>query len=157
MSLPTLTYVETALWVMFATVGFALLFNVPKRYLPYTLGLAAIGYTLRAVYVESGGHLVIGSLIGSVVIGLLGAGLSRVLLRPSPLFTYPAIIPMIPGVYAYKGMYALLQFLYRDNPSYELLVDSIQHTLNALFIFLALAIGVAFTSVILGRSSSRRI
>lgn len=151
-------YLENTFTAMIACLGFALIFNVPRRYLIFTLLLAGIGHTSRAIYVnEFDGHLVMGTLIASVTIGLLGTMLSRLVERPSPIFTYPAIIPMVPGVYSYKAMMGLFKTLYSSGLDLMAMKEAILYGLKAFFIFMALAVGVAFTSIILGRSSNRHV
>ncbi len=140
-----------------AALGFAILFNVPKHYLPYTLLLAAIGHDLRLVYINQGGHIVFGTLIASTFIGATSAYLSHRFFTPLAIFAYPAVIPMVPGVYAYKAILGIFKILYFPTSSFTLWRETFQYGVLAFFIFAALALGVTTTSVLLARSSFHRL
>ena len=153
----SIPYLWNSLHAALAALGFALLFNVPKRYLPHTLLLAALGHDLRLFYLNQGGHIVLGTLIASTVIGAASAYLSHRLSTPMPIFAYPAVIPMVPGVYAYKAIIGIFKIFYLPAPGFELCLETLRFGALAFFIFVALALGVTTTSVLLTRSPFHRI
>lgn len=96
-------------FAMIPAVGFGLIFNVPPRALKYCAILAALGHGSRTALVHFDVPLVFATLFASSLIGFLGVHLSHRYLAHPKVFTVAAIIPMIPGVYAYKAMIAMVQ------------------------------------------------
>lgn len=90
-------------------VGFALVFNVPKRVLKYCAILGMLGHGLRTLLVYFDMPLIFATFIGAGLIGFIGVHLSHRYLAHPKVFTVAAVIPMIPGVYAYKAMIAIVQ------------------------------------------------
>lgn len=90
-------------------VGFALVFNVPPKALKYCAILGALGHLTRTLLVQIHTPLVFATFFATCVIGFIGVHLSHRYLAHPKAFTVAAIIPMIPGVYAYKAMIAMVQ------------------------------------------------
>lgn len=86
------------------TVGFAVLFNVPRRVLPWTGLVGAVGYLLRYVMRQLGSSNEMATAAGSLAIGLIGYWQAVRFNLPRLLFTVVGIISMIPGIPAYEVM-----------------------------------------------------
>jgi uncharacterized membrane protein YjjP (DUF1212 family) len=104
---------QDASWAAIAALGFALLFNVPPRYLGYCTAVGAMGHAVRFALLHSGwpavSNLPIATFVAAVVVGLAGAVLAPRLRVPSTLFTISGIIPMVPGTFAFGTMIGVLQ------------------------------------------------
>lgn len=59
-----------------------------------------------------GWHIVISSFCASLLIGLLAVLFSPHAKIPAETSLYPALLPMIPGIYAYKTFGALVMCMY---------------------------------------------
>ncbi len=89
--------------------GFAILFNVPPRLLfACALGGAA-GRVVRDLLMGGGMNIEPATLIGSLVIGIMGEYFAHRYKTLALIFTVSASIPMVPGVFAYRGMLGLIR------------------------------------------------
>jgi uncharacterized membrane protein YjjP (DUF1212 family) len=85
-------------------VGFAMVFNVPQRALPWCALLGAIGHGSRMVMMTAGFNIEWSTFIASMLIGSIGIQWSRWYLAHPKVFTVAAVIPMFPGISAYTAM-----------------------------------------------------
>lgn len=103
------TLLEDALWSAVAAVGFAILFNVPRRALPGCAAAAASGHALRSWIMHLGLPIEPASLLAATLVGFLGVLFARRLHSPTVIFTVPAVIPMVPGTFAFRAMLGILE------------------------------------------------
>lgn len=89
--------------------GFALLFNTPRRVLWAAGALGGLGHCLRALLLHHQLPIIPATLAASVVIGLAGIRVAHRVHTPPVVFTMPACITMIPGLYAYRAMLGSLK------------------------------------------------
>ena len=99
-----LPYLREFALAFIATLGFGLLFNVPRRTLIACCITGATGRTIRLLAVTMGASLEGGSYIGALAVAVLGYCLARVYKTPRMIFTVTGVIPMIPGVPAFSTM-----------------------------------------------------
>ena len=87
-------------------VGFcwAILFGSPKRLLWVAGLLGGMGHSIRFVLIQLDFGLITATLAGSVIIGLIGIFAAHRVDSPPVVFTMPACITMIPGMFAYRTM-----------------------------------------------------
>jgi uncharacterized membrane protein YjjB (DUF3815 family) len=101
---------EDAFWSALATLGFAILFNVPRRCLPYAVLGGAVAHALRTFLIHQFGLSVeFGTLIGAMLLGFWAKWCAQRLETPSLIFAVAGAIPMVPGFFAYSTMIGLLQ------------------------------------------------
>ena len=94
----------------FVAIGFASLFNTPNRVLLIAGLLGSLGHSLKFLLHDGLGlGLITSTLSGTVLIGLLGIVLAHRVHTPPVVFTMPACITMIPGLYAYKTMLGFIK------------------------------------------------
>ena len=98
-----------AFWSAIAATGFAILFNVPPRALPGCAVAAAIGHALRTWAIQQGLPIEPATLLAATTIGFLGVYLARWFQSPTAIFTVPAVIPMVPGTFAFRTMLGILE------------------------------------------------
>ena len=110
-----INFFEDGLFAAIAAIGFSSISNTPHRaYLTCAI-IAAVGHSLRYVLTlpEFGYvHIIPASTIASFAIGLLAVLLSNRIKCPAEVCFFPALLPMIPGMYAYRTIEALLSCLY---------------------------------------------
>lgn len=131
-------------------VGFALLFNVPPRALRYCAILGATGHTFRFILIHFNMPLVFATFFGASLIGFIGVHFSHRYLAHPKVFTVAAIIPMIPGVYAYKAMISIVQ-IHHFGWSEELFIEMTNNFINTGFILGALVFGLALPGLLIYR------
>ena len=131
-------------------VGFALVFNVPPKALKYCALLGALGHVTRTILMHNDVPIVFATLVGAVLIGFIGVHLSHRYLAHPKVFTVAAIIPMIPGVQAYKAMIAIVQ-IHHYGFSNALFEQMIASFINTTFILGALVFGLALPGLLFYR------
>jgi len=131
-------------------VGFALVFNVPQRALVYCALGGAIGHGSRYVMMEFGIPIEWATFFAATIVGMIGVHWSHRLLAHPKVFTVAALIPMVPGVFAFKAMIAMVEM---NNLGYtpELLATLMENFLKAMFIIAGLAIGLAMPGLLFYR------
>ena len=94
--------------------------------------LAAVGHALRFCLMSYAGiDIATASLCAAVVIGFGSLWLGRGIRCPMTVLYIPALLPMVPGIYAYKTVFALIMFLQSLNDPGQGLEYMQQFFLNA--------------------------
>ena len=135
-----------SLFASVASVGFAMVFNVPKHTLIYCAFGGAITYIIRTLSLHIGLAIEISTLIASPFIGILALYWSRKHLIPRPVYTVASIIPMIPGTFAFSAMISLVD-MNSHGVTPELIEAFIENGLKAVSILGAISFGLALPSL----------
>ena len=114
-----------------AAVGFGAVSDPPMRAFPAIALLAAMGHALRFCLMDTGVDIASASLCASVAIGIGSLLLGGRIHCPMTVLFIPALLPMIPGMYAYKTVFALIMFLQSLNDPGQGLEYMQQFFLNA--------------------------
>ena len=132
-----------AAFAFVACIGFALISNAPVKICLVAGILAGLGHMTRFLLLDGGVGIGLGSLCGATLISLLSIPCARRWHTPAELFSFPALLPMIPGMFAYKTILATMQFLSADKgPLREaLLSDIFFNGLTTFFVMCGLVIG----------------
>ena len=91
---------------------------------------------------------------------MLGVMTAKLVKCPAEIFAFPSLLPMIPGVYAYKTILALMQFMQENQDTAtmnRLIVEICKNGITAFFIIFSLVIGVAIPMLMFKRLSYTRI
>ena len=142
-------------------VGFcwAILFGTSRKVL-YVAGLlGGMGHALRFVLIQLDLGLISSTLAASVLIGFIGIFAARCVDHPPVVFTMPACITMIPGMYAYRTMIAGIKsadynYLINDTTILPEMVHNFMLTVSLLF---TLAIGISISVLLFRKESSRHV
>lgn len=137
---------EDGLFAAIAAIGFSSISNTPHRAYPTCALIAASGHSLRYILTLSGCgymHIILASTIASFAIGILAVLFAARIKCPAEVCFFPALLPMIPGMYAYRTIEALLSCLYHTQEEafghyFYLLV---YNGLTCSFIILGMVIG----------------
>ena len=96
------------LFAAVAAIGFGAISDPPVRAFPCIALLAAVGHALRFCLMSYAGiDIATASLCAAVVIGFGSLWLGRGIRCPMTVLYIPALLPMVPGIYAYKTVFAL--------------------------------------------------
>ena len=139
-----------------AATGFAVISNPPRRAIAVSAVLAAVGHAFRFYMLHS---WTIDIFIAAFTIGMLGVMTAKQVKCPAEIFAFPSLLPMIPGVYAYKTILALMQFMQENQDAAvmnRLIVDICKNGITAFFIIFSLVIGVAIPLLMFKRLSYTR-
>ncbi len=131
-----------------AAIGFSVISNPPRKAIPICALLAAVGHGLRFVLVNNTSMgIVVSTCIASFLIGLLSIFFAKRVYCPAEVFAFPALLPMIPGMYAYKTVLFLMQFFQTSDEKvlFDTLIGIFDNGLKTGFILLALVAGIALS------------
>ena len=101
-----------------AAIGFSSISNLSVNVFSSCAAIAAIGHMTRYILMNIFGFsLITGSSIAGLIIGILSIPASRWIKVPSECITFPALLPMVPGMYAYRTIQALMDCLSTSSES----------------------------------------
>lgn len=105
---------QDALFSAIAAIGFAAISRPPRRAYAYCAVIAAIGHSLRYLLMSPGVamHILPATLIASFAIGITAVLVSSLSKIPAETYLFPSLLPMIPGIYAYKTFAALAECVF---------------------------------------------
>ena len=135
-----------AFFASVASVGFAMVFNVPKHTLVYCAIGGAITFIARSLFLHLGIGIEISTFLASTFIGIVALYWSRKYLIPRPVYTVASIIPMIPGTYAFTAMISLVD-MNTHGVTQQLIGLFVFNGLKAVSILGAISFGLALPSL----------
>lgn len=95
-----------------AGIGFGAISDPPLRAFPRIALLAALGHACRyCLMIFWGVDIAMASLFGALVIGFGSLWIGGRIYTPMTVLYIPALLPMIPGKYAYGMVFSQLMFL----------------------------------------------
>lgn len=146
------TILLDAFWSALAAVGFAMLFNVPRRTVLACAAAGAAGHASRALLMHFGMNIIPATLAGATVIGFVAEYCSRRWRAPTILFTVSGAIPMVPGSFAYRAMLGAIRITTADAATgMPILVDAGINFITTGLILAALALGIAMPQLLFRR------
>ncbi|MCW0484941.1 threonine/serine exporter family protein [Gaoshiqia sediminis] len=154
-----IAFFEKWVWLGFAAVGFAILFNVPQRTLWAIFLMGALGGATKFLTLNLGGGIILGSFLGAVLVGFLSIGAAHFKHSPPFVFAIPAVIPMVPGAFAYRMMLGIIRLTGEVDPDtfIQLLDETVDNGLKAFFVLMALSLGVSAPMLLTRRESAKEI
>ena len=144
------------LFAAVAAIGFAVISNPPRRAILISALLAALGHGTRFYLLEYFGlTLIPATFVAAFVIGLFSILFARMIHCPAEVFSFPSLLPMIPGMYAYKTILALIRFMNNEEAevSQQLVVEIFRNGLTTLFALTVLVVGVTLPLFIFHKQS----
>lgn len=134
------------------SLGFALMFNTPKRALWTVFLLGAVGYLIKyLLFKELEINLILAIFVASSFVGISGMYFAHRTHTPPIIFMIPAVINMIPGLISYEfmmGMIDLISGKQGQKPAVEEVIQTFSYGISTIFILFALAFGVAFPIIV---------
>lgn len=102
-----------ALFACIAAIGFGSINNPARNMLHWCGIIAAAGHATRYLLMNGTlhAHIILASLVASLIIGSLSLYIANRKHCPSEMFSFPALLPMIPGMYAYGTVQAMISYL----------------------------------------------
>ena len=147
-----ITLLHDAFFSAIPAVGVAMVFNLPKPFLPYCALAGAIGHSSRTLMLQFGLPIEWATFAAAAIVGIITIGFGKRHLAPPLMYAVAAIIPMIPGTYAFNTVIALVQLTAQSQVSPELTAQVISNGLKTVFILGALAAGLAMPSLLYFRT-----
>lgn len=95
-----------------AAIGFLSISRPETRVYPWCAVAAGLGHMTRYVLMNDFGILLPpAAMAGALVIGAASLIMSVKIKTPAECISFPALLPMIPGMYAYRSIQSLIQCL----------------------------------------------
>lgn len=135
-----------AIFASFASLGFGMVFNVPKQTLKYCALGGAIVYDLRTIFLTLDFGIEISTFLASAIIGIIALYWSRKYKIPRPVYTVASIIPILPGTYAFSAMIALID-INRYGANAQLIEIFIHNGLKSVAVLFAITFGLVLPSL----------
>jgi len=128
-----------------AAVGFAVISNPSRKAVYVSALLAAIGHGLRFFLLKSGFEISLATFVAASFIGLLSILFARLIHCPAEVFSFPSLLPMIPGLFAYRTILSLIKFMQNGDiqKSQGFIIEFFHNGMTTIFILLALVVGVS--------------
>lgn len=101
-------YFKHFIFAFISTIGFSVLFNVPKRSIFYAGITGAVGWTIYMGIKGATLSSVFSVFIASTLVGISGEVFARVDKKPVTTFVIPGIVPLVPGYTIYLSMVKLI-------------------------------------------------
>lgn len=148
--------ITTAFVVAFC---WGILFGSPKKVLWVAGLLGGLGHCLRFVLLHFDIGLIAATLAGSVFIGLTGIFAAHRVHNPPVVFTMPACITMIPGMFAYKTMLGGIKVTDLETVTTNpyILVDMAHNFMLTVSLLFTLAIGICIAALLFRKTSVKEI
>lgn len=91
-----------------ATIGFSILFNVPKKSLFYAGITGGLGWSVYIYSKDITLSSTFSNFFAACVVGIIGEIFARVDKKPVTFFIIPGIVPLVPGFGMYSTMITLI-------------------------------------------------
>ena len=146
-----LKILEDGLFAAMAAIGFSSISHTPSRMYFVCALAAAVGHSLRMILMSPellGINIVPASAIAALAVGLVAVLMAPLAKAPAEACLFPALLPMIPGMYAYRTIEASGEADY-SHFSYLLGYNS----LTCVFIVLGMVIGANIPVFVLRKIS----
>lgn len=97
------------LFAFSSTIGFCILFHVPKKHIISASFVGACGWLTYTYFTSAGGGSILACFAGSCAVALLSDFFSRIFRDAATIFIIPGILPLVPGANMYYTMLAILE------------------------------------------------
>ncbi|MFV0565180.1 MAG: threonine/serine exporter family protein [Flavobacteriaceae bacterium] len=146
------------LWSIPVSIGFAMLFNTPRRALWAVGLLGALGFGIKTLMLGTvlPDQVILASLAGASAVGILGSYFAHRVHTPPIVFTVPAVINMIPGKFGYEFIIGILKIVNdkgSSNIDFDYFMMVLNNGLKTAFILMSLAFGIIFPILIFNTKS----
>jgi len=131
-----------------AAIGFAIISNPPRKTLLVSALLAAVGHGIRYFLMNAGfmeWSITVSSFVAALCIGNLSVPFAKRLRVPAEVFAFPSLLPMIPGMFAYRTVQSLAKMLESTQESVASHYINLffYNGITSVFILFSLVIGVS--------------
>jgi len=129
-----------------AAIGFAVISNPSRKAVAVSALLAAVGHAFRFALIHSAGlEIWLATFFAASCIGLLSILFARIIHCPAEVFSFPSLLHMIPGLFAYRTILGLIKFMQSADmvKKQAFIMDFFHNGLTTVFILFALVVGVS--------------
>ena len=148
---PHHSFFEYALAAAISAMGFATIYNIPYRLMPW-IAIGGIICVCSRNFINLcpatgniglGMGLVVGSLCGSALISIINIKAVHILHTPHQCITIPAVIPIVPGVLMYRALYGFMEM----QGVVGEVTFAMFNAINGSLVLVCIALGVAIPNI----------
>jgi uncharacterized membrane protein YjjB (DUF3815 family) len=145
-------------WAGIAAIGFAILFNVPRRVIFSIWTLGTLGGLIKFSAMNFEFGIVFASFLAATVVGIVSIQMAHLRNSPPLVFSIPSVIPMVPGFFAYKMMLGMIALTSIENTDdyVQTLIQTVNNGAKMMFVLISLGIGVAIPMLITRKESIKK-
>ncbi len=125
------TLIIQGIFGFLGTIGFGILFSVPRRALWLSGAVGAMGAILRSLCQQLGASTELADYVAALAVGMVGYGAAFVIESPRVVYTVPGVITMVPGILAYQVVVYFSTARYTDGMTAAIQVFLITGSLAA--------------------------
>ncbi len=151
---------EVSIWSGIAALGFGILFNIPRKAIFTVFLLGFVAGLIKFLLLHLNINIIVASFAGALSVGFLSMPMAHKIHQPPVVFSIPAVIPMIPGYFAYKTVIAIMNFTFIETDPgkrVELINNFFSNGFTMFFILISLTIGVSFPLLLLRKTTVKNI
>ncbi len=135
-----------------ASLGFAFVNTSPKSSFIYVPILGFTALVSRGLLLALGVKIAFATFIAAFIVGIVGVLFARQGRCPAEVYCVPALLPMIPGKWAYRSLLALIDFMRVGEEAGLAYLPKIQsNAIMTILIMFALGVGVAIPIFLFGK------
>ena len=137
---------EKGFFAAIAALGFAAVGNPSKAAFRYVPIVAFFGNAVRFTLMHYAGlNIAIATFFAAVLAGFIAVGFAYHARYPIEVFAFPALLPMIPGQFAYRSILGMIRFMEstQEVAQEQYVPMIISNLITALLTMFALGVGVA--------------
>lgn len=140
----------TVVYAFFSSIGFSILFNIPRKEMIYAGLSGALGWLFYIIVIRGTYSVIFASFIGALVVGVVGEIFARIRKQPASIFVIPGMIPLVPGYGLYYSMLKIIEKNYD-----EALSVGFEAMLVAISIASAIIMATSFGRIMRGSNKQR--
>ncbi len=159
MTLELFPLLVNAFWSGLAALGFGILFKIPKRLMLTVFVLGFLAGFIKFYTLQLNWDIAIATFLAALSVGFLAVAFAKRVAKPTVVFMIPAIIPMIPGYFAYQVILNIQKFifLHQSSTDFTYLNQIFYNGFMTLIILFAISIGVSLPMLILGKDMTKKL
>ena len=97
------------IFAFLGTLGFTLIFNVPKRHIPVASFVGGAGWVVYQIAISLDCGIAFGCFLGACTVGLTSDIASRICKEAATIFVIPGVLPLVPGAGTYYTMLSVIE------------------------------------------------
>lgn len=157
--LPESLFISQAVAAALAAAGFAVMFNIPRRFIAAACMGAIITVDVRNILmVDFGMGIAFASFLGAATLSVLLFSLAYKFHEPVFVVIIPSVIALLPGVLLYRFLFGIIVI---SSQTAETFLMTVRDGVTAMLVLLGLAIGAALPEVLghryIERSKEKRL
>ena len=106
--------VKEFIYAFCSTIGFGILFNIPRKELIFSAISGALGWVIYKDLMNNFESGIMASFFGALAVGISSEIFARVRKMPATVFVIPGIIPLVPGYGLYYAMLKIIEKNYDE-------------------------------------------